>query len=84
MDLRSPAVDRADRMLGCLIWKPLAALMTVFAVASAWLGLRILRDTEGIERVAGFVLALVVAGVLGLAARRVLGRTRLSEGDFDV
>jgi hypothetical protein len=81
---RPSALDRADRLLGCLVWKPLAALLAVFAVASAWLGVRILRETAGIERLAGFGLAIVVAGILGFGAWRSLRRKRFSEGDFDV
>ncbi len=76
--------DRADRSLGCLIWKPLGLLLVVFAVASAGLALRIAREAEGVERLAGVALAVVVAVVLGVGAWKVVRRKRFSEGDFDV
>lgn len=78
-----PALDRADRWLGCLIWKPLGLLLGGFSVASVWLTLRIARDAEGVERIAGVLLAAAVAAVMGVGAWKVLQRKRFSEGDFD-
>ena len=76
-------LDRADRLIGCLIWKPLAAFLTVASAAAGWMAFRILRETRGTERLAGVVLALAVAVVMGVGAWRTARRRRFSEGDFD-
>lgn len=80
---RRPVLDRADRTLGCLIWKPLALFLVVFCLTSAGLAVRIVREAEGGERLAGVALALAVALVTGVGAWNVARRTRFSEGDFD-
>lgn len=77
-------LDRADRLMGCLIWKPLAAFLTVASAVAGWMAFRILRETRGTERVAGFVLALAVAVVMGVGAWRTARLRRFSEGDFDM
>jgi len=77
-------LDRADRLAGCLIWKPLAAILTVSAAAAGWTAVQILRETRGTDRIAGFLLALAVALVMGVGAWRTARRRRFSEGDFDV
>ena len=77
-------LDRADRLFGCLIWKPLAAFLAVASAAAGWMAFRILRETRGTERLVGVVLALAVAVVMGVGAWRTARRRRFSEGDIDV
>lgn len=73
--------DRADRLLGCLIGKPLTFLLVLATAGCVWAGLAILREASGSERWVGFLLAMVAALVFGAGAFLVARKRRLS--DFD-
>lgn len=75
-------LDRTDRLLGCLIWKPLTFLMVVFTALSVWLAVTILRETDGTGRIVGFLVAVAAALVFGAAAWITARRRRLSEMDL--
>lgn len=76
-----PKLDRADRLLGCLVWKPLAALLGVVAFGAAWAALAILRDATGAARWLGTLLAVLAATVFGAAAVLAARKRRISEID---
>ena len=72
-------LDRADRFLGCLVWKPLTFFLVLATAGCVWAGLSILREASGTERWAGFLLALVGALVFGAGAFLVARNRRLSD-----
>ncbi len=72
-------LDRADRCLGCLVWKPLTFLLVLATAGCVWAAMMILREVTGMERWAGFLLALVGALVFGAGAFMVARNRRLSD-----
>jgi membrane associated rhomboid family serine protease len=75
-------LDRADRMLGRLVWKPLTFLMVLFTALSVWMAIAILRETDGTGRVVGFLVAVAAALVFGAGAWITARKRRLSEMDW--
>lgn len=74
-------LDRADRFLGCLLWKPLTFVLVLATVGCLWAGINILRDTTGAERWAGLALTLVGALMFGAFAVVTARKRRISELD---
>ena len=72
-------LDRADRLLGCLFWKPLIFVLVLATAGSVWMGVTILRNVTGTERWAGFVVALLAAVVFGAGAFLAARKRRLSD-----
>lgn len=74
-------LDRTDRFLGCLVWKPLTFLLVLATAGCVWAGLTILREAAGNERWAGALLAFVGALVFGAGAFLAARKRRLSDGE---
>lgn len=72
-------LDGADRLLGCLVWKPLVFVLVLATAGSVWMGVTILREVAGAERWAGFLLALLAAVVFGAGAFAAARKRRLSD-----
>lgn len=81
MDAERGRFDRADRLLGCLLWKPLLFLLVLATAGSAWAGVTILRDTTGSDRWFGALLAGVAVLVFGAGAVGTARKRRISEID---
>lgn len=77
-----PAVSRLqrlDRALGCLLWKPLLFLLVLATAGSVWIAVNAFRDLDGTERILGVVVGLVVALMFGAGAFRVARKRGISE-----
>lgn len=72
-------LDRLDRVLGTLLWKPLTFLLSLGTAGCIWAAVAILRETEGSERVIGVTVAVVAALVFGAGAFQVAKKRRISE-----
>lgn len=72
-------LDRLDRVLGTLLWKPLTFLLSLFTAGSIWVAVTILQETEGTERVVGVILAIAAALVFGAGAFAAARKRRLSD-----
>lgn len=75
-------LDRTDRLLGCLVWKPLTFLMVLFTALSVWMAMTILRETDGTGRIVGFLVAVAAALMFGAGAWFSARKRRLSEMDW--
>jgi drug/metabolite transporter (DMT)-like permease len=73
--------DRADRALGCILWKPLTFLLVVATAGCVWAALAILRETSSPDRWLGFLLAMVGALVFGAGAFGAARKKRITEID---
>ena len=74
-------LNRLDRGLGCLLWKPLTFVLVLATAGSAWMAVGALRELEGTERAIGFALGLIAALVFGAGALRVARKRGISEVD---
>jgi hypothetical protein len=74
-------LDRADRFLGCLLWKPLTFVLVLATAGCLWAAVVIMRETSGSERWGGFLLAIVGALVFGAFAISASRKRRISEID---
>jgi hypothetical protein len=74
-------LDRLDRSLGSLLWKPLTFLLSLCTAGCIWAAVAILRETDGFERVVGVLVAVVAALVFGAGAFLVAKKRRISEID---
>lgn len=74
-------LDRADRLLGCLLWKPLTFVLVLATAGCLWAAVVIMRETSGPERWGGFLLAIVGALVFGAFAILASRKRRISEID---
>lgn len=72
-------LQRLDRALGCLLWKPLLFLLVLATAGSVWMGISAARELTGGERVLGVAIALVAALVFGAGAFRVARKRGISE-----
>ncbi|MGD8495582.1 MAG: hypothetical protein PVF05_05280 [Gemmatimonadales bacterium] len=74
-------LDRLDRVLGTLLWKPLTFLLSLCTAGCIWVAVAILRETDGTERVIGVIVAVVAALVFGAGAFQAARKRRISEID---
>lgn len=74
-------LERIDRLLGSLLWKPLTFVLILATVGCVWAGVSILREMEGTERWLGSLLSLAGALVFGAAAVGAARKRKFTEID---